>query len=84
MRMSLGSLFAAAAVLVLLVAWSVPPVRASENGGVPCAACTTVMTLALELSVIHDKSVDKALEDLCTLLPTPFANPYVASLTATK
>ena len=70
---TLASLF-----LLVLAAMPVRPVQAAENGGVPCAACTSVMTLVLELSVIHDKGVDQALEYLCLLLPAPFENPYVA------
>eukprot|EP00276_Gloeochaete_wittrockiana_P015046 CAMPEP_0184336098 /NCGR_PEP_ID=MMETSP1089-20130417/4522_1 /TAXON_ID=38269 ORGANISM="Gloeochaete wittrockiana, Strain SAG46.84" /NCGR_SAMPLE_ID=MMETSP1089 /ASSEMBLY_ACC=CAM_ASM_000445 /LENGTH=547 /DNA_ID=CAMNT_0026661037 /DNA_START=11 /DNA_END=1654 /DNA_ORIENTATION=- len=66
-------------VAFLLVAASSPShtVEASQGGGTPCAGCTMILTIVLDLAAIHNKAVDKALEDYCSILPPPIANPCI-------
>ena len=39
------------------------------NGGSDCVACTIVVALAEELSIVYNQTVDKSLENLCNFLP---------------
>lgn len=42
------------------------------NGGGDCAACSIVLGLVDKLTIVHNKSIDNALELLCKLLPAPY------------
>ncbi|KAJ8302428.1 hypothetical protein KUTeg_018824 [Tegillarca granosa] len=44
------------------------------NGGVNCAACTCVVALLEQLSVIHNDTVINSLEKLCGYFPSTFKN----------
>jgi hypothetical protein len=42
------------------------------NGGVDCAVCSIVLGLVDKLAIVHNKSIEHALELLCNLLPSPY------------
>jgi acyloxyacyl hydrolase len=42
------------------------------NGGVDCAVCSIVLGLVDKLTIVHNKSIEHALELLCDLLPAPY------------
>lgn len=52
-------------------------VEASANGGTPCAACTLVIQLLLNLMAIDEEAFDHILLSYCTTLPEPYATPCI-------
>ena len=64
---------------VVLLVTPVRQVRAAEGGGSNCAACTLVFQLVFNLADVHNESVERTLENFCTLLPGKLADEYVAN-----
>ncbi|XP_071812000.1 acyloxyacyl hydrolase-like [Apostichopus japonicus] len=64
-------------VLYILVIWMQIPVQVncSVNGGSNCAACTLIVSLAEQLSEIHNDTVIEGLDRLCKFLPDPYQQP---------
>ena len=52
-------------------------VQADANGGIPCAACTLVIQLLLNLMVVDDEQFDHVLMNYCTTLPAPYTDPCI-------
>ena len=52
-------------------------VQAEANGGTPCAACTLVFQLLLNLMVVDDAKFDHVLLNYCTTLPEPYTTPCI-------
>eukprot|EP01132_Coremiostelium_polycephalum_P003673 gene3673-4575_t len=46
------------------------PSLGSANGGSNCATCTLLLTLVEQYSLIHEKSIQASLNELCTFLPS--------------
>ncbi|GAM20502.1 hypothetical protein SAMD00019534_036770 [Acytostelium subglobosum LB1] len=39
------------------------------GGGIPCAACTILLTLLEQYSDIHEQSIDKSMQEVCKFFP---------------
>lgn len=48
------------------------------NGGVACVACTAVVALTEQLSVVHNETFVEAYEKLCNVLPSLYRNACVS------
>src|SRR3990167_1089295 len=59
-----------------LLSVHIPSVEAA-GGGTPCAACTTVLQLVLNLMVVDNSTFDATLINLCTILPEPYTTPCI-------
>eukprot|EP01133_Synstelium_polycarpum_P005655 gene5655-6525_t len=46
----------------------------SANGGSKCAACAIILTLVEQLSVIHEKSVENVMDEVCSYFPEKVAS----------
>jgi hypothetical protein len=42
------------------------------NGGVDCAVCSGILGLVDKLAIVHNKSIEHALDLLCLLFPPPY------------
>ncbi len=42
------------------------------NGGVPCAACTILLSLAEQLTQLHNETAEESLQRMCTFLPRKY------------
>jgi hypothetical protein len=51
---------------------SITTLKTGVNGGVDCAVCSVVLGLIDKLTIVHNKSIEHALELLCDLLPPPY------------
>ncbi len=41
----------------------------SVNGGTNCAACTIIVALAEQLSIVYNQTVEQSLDQICNFLP---------------
>lgn len=39
------------------------------NGGIGCAACTILVGMTEQLSIVYNQTIEKSLDDLCNFLP---------------
>merc|ERR1712137_139787 len=65
-------------LLLAAVLFSDSQVRAEQNGGTPCAACTVVLQIVFNLMVDHPDTFDHVLLSYCTTLPEPYTTPCIA------
>jgi len=62
-------------VIVLFLVLFCSPISSypqDNGGGLDCAACTVVVSLLEQLSLLHNKSVEALLDDICTIFPSEF------------
>ena len=43
-----------------------------DNGGIPCAACTILLSISSQLAQIYNETTVESLERLCTFLPETY------------
>ncbi|EFA78313.1 acyloxyacyl hydrolase [Heterostelium album PN500] len=48
--------------------------RGGANGGGSCAACTIILNLVDQYSVIHEKSIEHTMDEICSYLPKEAAS----------
>ncbi len=61
-----------AVVLIPAIDGRSTALKIGVNGGVDCAVCSGVLGLVDKLAIVHNKSIEHALELLCALLPPPY------------
>jgi acyloxyacyl hydrolase len=61
-----------AVVLIPVIDGRSTALKNGVNGGVDCAVCSVVLGLVDKLAIVHNKSIEHALELLCNLFPPPY------------
>ena len=51
-----------------------------DNGGIPCAACTILLSISSQLAQIYNETTVESLERLCTYLPETYKGEKVLKI----